>query len=102
MRCIKCGFNNPDDAKFCQKCANTLALSGQFNQYEQPAVNDIKSQTTNESDQKNDYAVQPKSKKKKIFKIFMWIIIVVGLIFIASLVLPLIFFSNCLNNAEIK
>lgn len=31
MQCPKCGFNNPDGAKFCQKCANVFSANVESN-----------------------------------------------------------------------
>ena len=53
MFCIKCGAENPDNAKFCQKC-------GQKIPQEEPLENDIAEGDSAETQE------QPEEQKKKV------------------------------------
>lgn len=88
MRCTKCGFENPDDAKFCQKCANIFASSNQFNQ------------TNIEAAPQQEPMKNYQNPKKKRSKLVSWLITIgvfIGFIILANTIFPIIFGSISLS-----
>lgn len=66
MQCTKCGFDNPDDVKFCQKCANVFS-------------NDTENSSEQNLHQQNNLDENQESKKIKIILLITGILIVGGL-----------------------
>ena len=67
MQCTKCGFDNPDDAKFCQKCANVF-------------LNDIQVSSEQNLHKQNNLGESQKPKKlKTIIAIMIGVLIIGGL-----------------------
>jgi len=105
MQCTKCGFDNPDDAKFCQKCTNVFASSNQFNK---PEIKTTPQQEQTEEAQNLDHSPnipheQPKPKKRS--KFVSWLITIgvfIGFIILANIIFPIVFGSISLNKMGSK
>ncbi|MBU4360310.1 hypothetical protein KKA66_00415, partial [Patescibacteria group bacterium] len=79
MLCPKCGFENPSDAKYCQKCANVFSSHQNLN-HNSNINSDIQTMPRESILIEKEATKKPKNKNfKKI------IIIIFGVIFVGVL-----------------